>query len=47
MVQGSSDFFGLNYYTGFIAFNQPSDINVVDYGADQDAGESQDPSWYK
>lgn len=46
LVQGSADFFGLNYYTGLLAENKVSDINVVDYSADQDLETSYDPSWY-
>jgi lactase-phlorizin hydrolase len=46
LVQGSSDFFGLNYYTGSLTIEKIQDINIVDYGADQDIEASYDPSWY-
>lgn len=46
LVQGSSDFFGLNYYTGSLTVEQIQDINNVDYYADQDIETSYDPSWY-
>lgn len=45
-VIGSSDFFGLNYYTGSLTVNKIQDINNVDYYADQDIETSYDPSWY-
>ena len=45
-VKGSADFFGLNYYFGVLTENKPSDINVVDYYADQDIQESNDPTFY-
>ncbi|XP_046643173.1 cytosolic beta-glucosidase-like [Daphnia pulicaria] len=46
LVQGSSDFFGLNYYTGSLTIEKIQDISIVDYGADQDIEASYDPAWY-
>ena len=46
MVRGSSDFFGLNYYTAFTAEYKQSDINDISYYGDQDSQDGQDPSWY-
>ena len=46
MVMGSSDFFGLNYYTTSLAEDRTSDIADIDYTADQDIATSYDPAWY-
>ncbi len=46
LVQGSSDFFGLNYYTGSLTVEKIQDISIVDYSADQDIEASYNPSWY-
>ena len=46
MVQGSADFFGLNYYTGSLTINKVNDPSIISYEADQDIEGSYDPSWY-
>lgn len=46
LIQGSADFFGLNYYFGVLTENKQSDISVVDWAADQDIVESYDQTFY-
>ena len=45
-LKGSSDFFGLNFYTSGIVRNKEADINSVSYDADKDVEGYQDGSWY-
>lgn len=47
MIVNSSDFFGLNYYTGGLTGHRISDINDVSYFADSDTYGATDESWYR
>lgn len=44
LVQGSADFFGLNYYTSYLTANKIQDISIIDYGYDQDIESYSDPT---
>ncbi|CAG0901510.1 unnamed protein product [Darwinula stevensoni] len=46
LLLGSSDFFGLNAYTSFLAAYSLKPLECVSYECDSDADESQDSSWY-
>ncbi len=46
LVANSADFFGLNHYSTTLIEDAPSDIQLVDYYADQDIRGSYKPSWY-
>lgn len=46
MIQGSTDFLGINYYTSEIVNDQEFDTSVVSYIADTGAGTSKNPNWY-
>jgi len=46
MIQGSSDFFGMNFYTAQIVYPEASDPGLVDYSADPDVGSYQEEAWY-
>jgi len=46
LILGSSDFLGLNIYTSFMVYGETSDINDVDFYADQDLQTYQDETWY-
>ena len=48
-ILGSSDFFGMNFYTSNLAYPTPSDeINpgVIGWGEDPDVTTLKDPKWY-
>nr|CAH0099626.1 unnamed protein product [Daphnia galeata] len=47
LVQGSADFFGLNYYTSYLTANKIQDISIIDYGYDQDIESYSDPTCYQ
>jgi hypothetical protein len=45
-VLGTSDFLGLNFYSGGMVFPQEGDINWVSYYADKDTGGHGDENFY-
>jgi len=46
MINGSSDFLGMNFYTSNIVYPELCDISDVNYYCDPDVGASQDENWY-
>jgi len=46
MIQGSSDFLGMNFYTAQIVYPELGDIEDVNYYSDPDVGSYQDDTWY-
>ncbi|EFX80212.1 hypothetical protein DAPPUDRAFT_318914 [Daphnia pulex] len=47
LVQGSADFFGLNYYTSYLTAKKIQNISIIDYGYDQDIESYSDPTCYQ
>ena len=48
-IQGSSDFFGLNFYTANLAYPTPSaeiDPSIMSWTTDSDVTDFKDPNWY-
>jgi hypothetical protein len=45
-ILGTSDFLGLNFYSGGLVFPQEGDINWVSYYADKDTGSQGDANFY-
>ena len=46
MIQGSSDFLGLNFYTSNVVYPETSNISNIGFYADQDVGSYQDETWF-
>ena len=46
MIQGSSDFLGINFYTSWVVYPQESDIADISFDADANVGSYQDETWY-
>jgi len=44
-VSGTSDFFGLNFYHGFLIEHREFPLNPPNYSSDKDYTEQPDPSW--
>ena len=45
-LKGSSDFFGHNFYRGFMVADFQSDIGSISQDADKDTFVYADPTWY-
>lgn len=48
-IQGSSDFYGLNFYTANLAYPKPLseiDISLISWSADSDVNSVKDPKWF-
>ncbi|XP_069134731.1 LOW QUALITY PROTEIN: lactase/phlorizin hydrolase-like [Argopecten irradians] len=45
MINGATDFLGLNFYTSGLVHPEDRDINDISYDADKDTGGSIDPKW--